>query len=346
MRLGRRRAAGGARVGAVGRRRAPGCPRAAHPGRLGAGVAGARSAPARDQAHHRDPLHLDLVGHRDPPGAGQRRRALRAARRHVPGAAAVRVGRRGEHRRDRAGVPRAGEGGLAVPVPASGPGRGTGDLETAEVSRRPSPPVRDPAREKVYDRGYFERWYRDPRYTVVQRDVLRRRVRLAVAAAEYLLERPIRSVLDVGCGEGAWFPLLRRLRPRVRYVGVDSSEYAVRRFGKRRHLRLGSVGALARLGLRGPFDLVVCSDVLHYVGTPEARRGLKAIARLTRGVAFLELFAKEDQTEGDHAAFQQRPAAAYRRLFREAGMVPLGLHCYAAPGLAQQLTVFERGGPA
>ncbi len=27
---------------------------------------------------------------------------------------------------------------------------------------------------------------------------------LAVAVAEYHLERPIRTVLDIGCGEGAW----------------------------------------------------------------------------------------------------------------------------------------------
>ncbi|HVP38930.1 MAG TPA: class I SAM-dependent methyltransferase [Candidatus Saccharimonadales bacterium] len=196
---------------------------------------------------------------------------------------------------------------------------------------------------KRYDGAYFERWYRDPRYTVVHRGVVQRRVRLAVAAAEYLLERKIRTVLDVGCGEAQWRGLLRRLRPGVRYVGVDSSEYAVRRYGRRRDIRGGSLGELGRLGLQGPFDLIVCSDVLHYLPTPEVRRGLAAIARLLGGLAFLEVFAAEDETEGDQEAFRRRSAAAYRRLFREAGLVPLGLHCYVGPGLSEVLTAFERG---
>jgi SAM-dependent methyltransferase len=196
---------------------------------------------------------------------------------------------------------------------------------------------------KRYDRAYFERWYRDPCWTVVHRGVLARRVRLAVAAAEYLLEREIRSVLDVGCGEAPWRAVLRRARPRVRYTGVDSSTYVVRRFGRARDIRLGSLGTLSRLDLDPPYDLIVCSDVLHYVSTGEARRGLRAIARLLGGVAFLEAFAKEDATEGDQEDFRQRPAAVYRRLFREAGLIPLGLHCYAGRALARELTMFERG---
>ena len=87
---------------------------------------------------------------------------------------------------------------------------------------------------KTYDQKYFERWYRDPVHSVVQRDVLGRRVQLAVSVAEYLLERPLRSVLDAGCGEAPWRALLRHARPSVRYVGVDSSEYAIGRFGKER----------------------------------------------------------------------------------------------------------------
>ena len=197
---------------------------------------------------------------------------------------------------------------------------------------------------KRYDRDYFERWYRDPRWTVVHQGVLARRVQLAVAAAEYLLERPLRTVLDVGCGEAPWRALLKHARPKARYTGVDSSEYAVKRYGRSRNIRLGSLGTLGRLDLDPPYDLIVCSDVLHYVATEEARRGLKTIARLLGGVAFLELFAREDATEGDQDEFRRRPAATYRRLFREAGLIPLGLHCYAGRMLRRQLTTFERGG--
>src|SRR5512132_2009708 len=76
---------------------------------------------------------------------------------------------------------------------------------------------------KSYDQAYFERWYRDPADRVSTRASLERKVRMAVGVAEFLLGRPIRTVLDVGCGEAPWFPVLRRLRPRIRYTGVDSS---------------------------------------------------------------------------------------------------------------------------
>jgi SAM-dependent methyltransferase len=201
------------------------------------------------------------------------------------------------------------------------------------VSRRPT---------KVYDRAYFERWYRDPRYAVVGEGVRARRVQLAVAVTEYLLERPLRTVLDVGCGEGAWQPLLRAARPGVRYLGVDSSEYAVARYGKTRHLRLGSLGTLHRSRLVGPFDLVVCSDVLHYVATDEMRRGLKTIARLLGGVAFLELYTSDDATEGDGDGLHDRSPAIYRHALRDAGLIHLGMHCYAGRMLADQLITFER----
>ncbi len=200
---------------------------------------------------------------------------------------------------------------------------------------------------KQYDRAYFDRWYRDPRWTVVHQGVLARRVQLAVAASEYLLEREIRTVLDVGCGEAPWRALLRHARPKVRYTGVDSSAYAVKRYGRARNIRLGSLGTLGRLKLGPPYDLIVCSDVLHYVDNDEAGRGLKAIAKLLGGVAFIEMFAMEDATEGDQESFQMRPAATYRRLFRAAGLIPLGLHCYAGRLLRRELTTFERapGGP-
>ena len=210
----------------------------------------------------------------------------------------------------------------------------------------PAPPPAVPA--KRYDRAYFERWYRDPRYRASTQGVLvERKVRLALAAAEYLLERPMRTVLDVGCGEGAVARACSRaLRPGVRYTGVDSSEYAVRRFGRRaqhpaRH-RFGALGrARPRRALRP--DRVLRRAPLRARPTRRAA-ACSALARLLGGVAFIEVFAKEDATEGDQEGLQQRPAVTYRRLFREAGLIPLGLHCYAGRMLRRELTTFERGG--
>lgn len=196
---------------------------------------------------------------------------------------------------------------------------------------------------KQYDRAYFERWYRAERTRVHSSGALDRKARFAVAATEHLLERPLRSVLDVGCGEGPWQPILNELRPGVRYAGVDSSEYAVKRFGRRRNLRLGTFGGLGELGLEGPFDLIVCSDVLHYVPAREIPRGLEALAELLFGVAFIEVFTGADRIEGDLLEMKPRRPATYDRWFSEAGLVHCGLYCFVRAGFAAGITAFERG---
>lgn len=172
-------------------------------------------------------------------------------------------------------------------------------------------------------------------------------MRLAVSVAEYLLDRPLRTVLDIGCGEGTWAPVLRRLRPHCRYLGIDPSPYVVARYGRRRGIRPGRFGSLDSADFGGvgePFDLVVCADVLHYLSAAELARGLRALPQLLGGVAYLEAFTANDAIEGDRVAFQRRSAATYRRLFREAGLTSCGLHCYVGPELGASLTALERPG--
>jgi SAM-dependent methyltransferase len=196
-------------------------------------------------------------------------------------------------------------------------------------------------RVKRYDAQYFERWYRRSDVGVGAREFVGRKVRLAVAATEYLLGRELASVLDIGCGEGTWRAHVKQLRPRASYTGVDGSAYAVKRYGRTRNLRLGDVGKLERLDLAGPFDLVVCADVLHYVPTAAARRGLAVMHGLCGGVAFLEAFTSADAIEGDRASFQKRSPTAYRALFAAAGFVPLALHLYATRELSRTLVALE-----
>lgn len=198
-------------------------------------------------------------------------------------------------------------------------------------------------RAKQYDRAYFDRWYRRSKIGLGSTAFVDRKAALAVAAAEFVLARPIRTVLDVGCGEGAWRPVLKRLRPGIEYLGFDSSEYAVKRFGRRRNIRLAALADMGRQGLRRPFDLVVCADVLHYVRTAEARAGLAALAPLAGGVAFMEAFTNADQIDGDHAELQDRSPAQYRTLFAEAGFMPIGLHLYVTRKTARTLVALEGG---
>ena len=193
--------------------------------------------------------------------------------------------------------------------------------------------------EKTYDQAYFAHWYR--RYGRGHGAMLRRKVALAVAAAEYYLERPIRSVIDIGCGEGPWRAPLLALRPGLRYLGFDSSEYAIARYGRSRNLRLARFEDFALLRPCPPADLLVCSDVMHYVPTRALDRGLPGLAELCGGVAFLETFTREDQAEGDEDGFIARPARFYRRRFEALGFTPLGSHCWLSPALAGTATALE-----
>ena len=193
-----------------------------------------------------------------------------------------------------------------------------------------------------YDRAYFDRWYRAPGTRVFTPAEVERRVRFAIGAAELVNERPVRRVLDVCCGEGQWQPIVRRLRPRASWLGIDASDYAVARFGRRRNVRHGRFGELGALGLRGTFDLVVCSGALYYISTPELRAGLRAVRGLLDGVAFLEIFTGRDDVVGQVRDMRRRSAAEYERMMRDAGLAHLGLHCWVPAERARELTEFER----
>ncbi|HEY4218150.1 MAG TPA: methyltransferase domain-containing protein [Gemmatimonadaceae bacterium] len=184
---------------------------------------------------------------------------------------------------------------------------------------------------KSYDRAYFERWYRDPVDRVSTRESLERKVRLALSVTEFLIGRPIRSVLDVGCGEAPWQPVLKRIRPEAYYLGVESSDYVLERFGASRNIVHGTLGGLGKLHLDRGIDLIVCADVLQYVDTTGVERGLKTIRRLLGGVAYIEAFTTEDAMEGDHAEWHERSGAEYKRLFKRAGLVWCGPYCFTNP---------------
>jgi SAM-dependent methyltransferase len=194
--------------------------------------------------------------------------------------------------------------------------------------------------EKRYDRAYFDRWYREEGFGAPERTD--RKLRYALASADYLLDRPAASVLDVGCGEGAWGEHLRHLRPGARYVGVDPSEYAVRRYGRSRELRAGSFGTLGDLDLGGPFDLVVCCDVVPYLSDRELRAGVAPLAELVGGVAFLEIWTGRDAVDGDLEGFAPRRASTYERLFDSVGLRRLGPHLYAPGELLAGLAALEQ----
>lgn len=197
------------------------------------------------------------------------------------------------------------------------------------------------AGRKSYDEAYFTKWYRDPRTRVHTPDSVRRKVRMVVGVTEYFLGRKLRSVLDIGAGEGTWGREIRRMRPGVRYLGVDPSEWVVARHGRRRNIRLGSFEELPSLQLGRGHDLIVCADMLQYVPDAPLKRGVRHLASLLGGVAFLEAYTTGDDMEGDLEGWHRRSKSQYRRIFSDAGLVACGIHCYLSRTAAQNAVELE-----
>jgi SAM-dependent methyltransferase len=194
---------------------------------------------------------------------------------------------------------------------------------------------------KSYDEAYFRKWYRDPRTRVHSPDSVRRKVRMVVGVAEYFLGRKLRSVLDIGAGEGVWGREIRRMRRGVRYLGVDPSEYVVARHGRRRNIRLGSFQEMPSLPLGRGHDLIVCADMLQYVPDAALARGVRHLATILGGVAYLEAFTSSDDMEGDLDGWHQRSKAQYRRIFAAAGLIACGAHCYLSADTAARAVELE-----
>jgi SAM-dependent methyltransferase len=194
---------------------------------------------------------------------------------------------------------------------------------------------------KSFDQQYFDKWYRHPTYKIGTQADLERQVRLALSAAEYMLTRPVRSVLDVGAGEGRWQPVLRALRPRVQYTGVDPSEYSVRRYGASRNIVRGTFDDLDTLFHDRTFDLVICCSVLNYLPRPAFTTAVAQLAARTHGLAFLEIFTSADEVVGDTNHWYTETPATYRQMLRRAGFIPCGLHCYITSALDTTTAALE-----
>jgi SAM-dependent methyltransferase len=198
-------------------------------------------------------------------------------------------------------------------------------------------------RTKNFDKTYFDKWYRSRKHKIGTRADLERQIHLGVAAAELVLMRPIRSVLDVGAGEGRWHPIIKEIRPRAKYYGIDPSEYTVSRFGKERNIVQGGITDITRLFKRKKFDLVVCWGVLNYLPPATVQEGLKQIASVLEGVAFLEIYTDKDEVEGDTRDWYTHPASQYLKMAKKAGLSHCGLNCYIPKDREGDMMLLELG---
>lgn len=115
---------------------------------------------------------------------------------------------------------------------------------------------------------------------------MRTRARL-IAAILAQASIPVRTVLDVGCGIGLLRKPFAEVWPRARYTGLDASEYLCARYG-------WVLGSVVDYAPRAPSDLVVCYDVLQYLGDRAAARAMANLGRLSRSVLYFSALTRED----------------------------------------------------
>jgi SAM-dependent methyltransferase len=194
---------------------------------------------------------------------------------------------------------------------------------------------------KRYDRDYYRRFYLDPATRVLGAAERRRRVALVVALAERWLDRPLRSVLDFGCGLGLWGREIARLRPSAGYLGIEPSEAVPAMRRERFRIVRGSVGAVLALPSSRRFDLVLCLDVLHYLTTREVDSVLDALVPRARGPLVLEMLTSAEPIEGDLEGLVPRSPRWWRSRIEARGLVPVGCNAWLPAWMDDRVSELE-----
>lgn len=174
-----------------------------------------------------------------------------------------------------------------------------------------------------FGRAYFHRYYREPRTRVATPAEVRARVELIAALLRHAGIR-VRSILDAGCGLGLMRKPFAAALPGARYTGLETSEYACRRYG-------WVQGSVVDYRPRTPSDLVVCYDVLQYLDDGEAARALANFARLSRAALYVSALTRADwhqrcdQTRTDRHVHLRSGAWYRRRLLKHFRYLGVGV---------------------
>jgi SAM-dependent methyltransferase len=164
---------------------------------------------------------------------------------------------------------------------------------------------------REFGKEFYDRFYHRSSTAVASTQDAHRLCKFVMAYLDFLgLE--VARVLDAGCGLGHWQSAFRRLRRRVEYVGIETSDYLCERYGWRK-------STIAEFRTRGRFDLVVCQDVLQYLNDEEAANSIANLARQCRGAMYFEVPTREDfesgalDTRRTDGEIYTRPANWYRK---------------------------------
>ena len=138
----------------------------------------------------------------------------------------------------------------------------------------------------TFDKQYYDRYYRDPATRAADADDYERQARFIHAFLEFV-DVPVESILDIGCGLGGLLRTLTKHYPRASILGVEASEYISTSEGFQH-------GALPGYQPERSFDLVICHDVLAYLGDDEATQAIDEIGSYTERALFFGAMTTDD----------------------------------------------------
>ena len=160
-----------------------------------------------------------------------------------------------------------------------------------------------------FDRAYYDRFYRHPDTRAASEYDAEIEAKFVAAYLRHL-DVEVERIVDIGCGLGRMLKALAGLLPGTVAHGVDSSDYACRKYGWER-------AALPDFSPPRPFDLVVCQDVLAYLDDSEAAAAIVTLGRVARKALYFGALAEEDLALCNPARTDTdvylRPASWYRR---------------------------------
>jgi len=141
-------------------------------------------------------------------------------------------------------------------------------------------------RTAAFEAAYFRKYYFNAATRVVSAAEMRARARL-IAAILQQAAIPIRSILDAGCGIGLLRKPFEEFLPRVRYSGLEASDYLCARYG-------WTQGSVVDYSPARSSDLVVCYDVLQYLDDRAASRAIANLGRLTHAALYVSALTRDD----------------------------------------------------
>lgn len=194
--------------------------------------------------------------------------------------------------------------------------------------------------ESRFDAAYYRRYYENSKTRVAALSDTERLAKLASAFAAHL-GLPLRHALDLGCGVGHWRSALKASHPKLRYQGVEFSEYLCKKYG-------WDQGSVANYRANQSFDLVICQGVLQYLDDKAATGALRNLAKASQGLLFLEALTREDwrnrvdrqKTDG---AVHLRSVSWYRERLGK-NFKPLGGGLFLRKGAPATLWALEEVG--